>query len=207
MRDPYEVLGIDRNASKDDIKKAYRELAKKYHPDRYSDNPLNDLAEEKFREVKEAYDTLMNGANDSFGSSSSYNYNNSRYSSSSSSSEFTSVRSYIQVRRFQDAIRMLNGMSTKSGEWYYLMSVCLVGTGYTNQGFEYARTAVNMEPNNMEYRNHLTRLQNVQSGYQSRAYQYNRGGAGGNDTCGCCTQLICADCLCECLGGDLISCC
>ncbi len=204
MRDPYEVLGIDRNASRDEIKKAYRELAKKYHPDRYSDNPLNDLAEEKFREVKEAYDALMNGSKDSFGGSSGAGQSNY---SSSSSSEFISVRSYIQVRRFQDAIRLLNEMSNKSGEWYYLMSICLVGTGYTNQGFEYARTAVNMEPNNLEYRNHLARLQNVQSGYQSRAYQYNRGGVGGNDTCGCCSQLICADCLCECLGGDLISCC
>lgn len=103
---------------------------KKYHPDRYSDNPLNDLAEEKFREVKEAYDTLMNGSKDSFGGGSSYSQSNY---SSSSSSEFTSVRSYIQVRRFQEAMRLLNGMSNKSGEWYYLMSICLVGTGYTNQ--------------------------------------------------------------------------
>lgn len=206
MRDPYEVLGIDRNASRDEIKKAYRELAKKYHPDRYSDNPLNDLAEEKFREVKEAYDTLMNGSNSGFGGGSSYN-GSSSYSSSSSSSEFTSVRSYIQVRRFQEAMRMLNNMSNKSAEWYYLMSICLVSTGYTNQGFEYAKTAVNMEPSNLEYRNHLSRLQNVQSGYQSRAYQYNRGNAGNADACGCCSQLICADCLCECLGGDLIACC
>ncbi|QUH29558.1 J domain-containing protein [Vallitalea guaymasensis] len=201
MRDPYEVLGIERGASKDEIKKAYRELAKKYHPDRYADNPLNDLAEEKFREVQEAYESLMN-TND---------YTNSSYSSSNSgsgytSSEYMNVRSYIQVRRFQDAMNMLNAMSDKNAEWYYLMSICLVGTGYTNQGFEYARTAVNMAPNNIEYRNHLSRLQNVQNGYNTRAYQYNRGN-NNSDACGCCSQLICADCLCECLGGDLISCC
>jgi molecular chaperone DnaJ len=202
MRDPYEVLGINRTASKDEVKKAYRELAKKYHPDRYANNPLNDLAEEKFREIQEAYEVIMNGSN---------NYSNGSYNSSSnssnSSSEYTSIRSYIQVRRFQDAMNMLNTMSNKNGEWYYLMSICLIGTGYTNQGLEYARTAVNMEPNNMEYRNHLARLQNVRNGYNQRAYQYNRGNYNNNDTCGCCTQLICADCLCECLGGDLISCC
>lgn len=201
MRDPYEVLGIERGASKEEIKKAYRELAKKYHPDRYADNPLNDLAEEKFREIQEAYESLMNNNN----------YSNSSYSSGGQSSGYTSseymnIRSYIQVRRFQDAMNMLNNMSDKNAEWYYLMSICLVGTGYTNQGIEYARTAVNMAPNNMEYRNHMTRLQNVQNGYNTRAYQYNRG-ANNSDAMGCCSQLICADCLCECLGGDLISCC
>ncbi|WP_293756696.1 J domain-containing protein [Vallitalea sp.] len=201
MRDPYEVLGIERGASKDEIKKAYRELAKKYHPDRYADNPLNDLAEEKFREVQEAYESLMN--NNDYTSSS---YSSSNSSSGYTSSEYMNVRSYIQVRRFQDAMNMLNAMSDKNAEWYYLMSICLVGTGYTNQGFEYARTAVNMAPNNIEYRNHLTRLQNVQNGYNTRAYQYNRGN-NNSDACGCCSQLICADCLCECLGGDLISCC
>jgi molecular chaperone DnaJ len=195
MRDPYEILGIERGASKDEIKKAYRELAKKYHPDRYADNPLNDLAEEKFREVQEAYETLMNN-------NGNYNNSNSNYSSS----DYASIRSYIQVRRYQEAMNMLNNMSDRNAEWFYLMSICLIGTGYTNQGIEYARNAVNMEPNNIEYRNHLTRLQNVQNGYNSRAYQYNRGGHN-NDTCGCCSQLILADCCCECLGGDLISCC
>ena len=60
MKDPYKVLGIPTNASEAQIKEAYRELAKKYHPDKYQDNPLSELAEEKFQEVNEAYDMLMN---------------------------------------------------------------------------------------------------------------------------------------------------
>ena len=66
---PYEVLGISENASEEEIKKAYKELVKKYHPDKYQDNPLSELAEEKLQEVNEAYDMLMKK-----GGSSSYNY-------------------------------------------------------------------------------------------------------------------------------------
>ena len=66
MRDPYEVLGIQRGASKDEIKTAYRKLAKQYHPDMHVDNPLKELAQEKFIEVQEAYDKLMNGSSSSY---------------------------------------------------------------------------------------------------------------------------------------------
>jgi curved DNA-binding protein CbpA len=61
MKDPYEVLGVPHGASEDEIKKAYRELARKYHPDNYANNPLADLAQEKMKEINEAYATLMKG--------------------------------------------------------------------------------------------------------------------------------------------------
>ena len=57
--DPYEVLGVRQGASEEEIKAAYKELVKKYHPDKYQNNPLSDLAEEKLQEVNEAYDMLM----------------------------------------------------------------------------------------------------------------------------------------------------
>lgn len=60
MKDPYEVLGVPHGASEDEIKKAYRELARKYHPDNYVNNPLADLAQEKMKEINEAYATLTN---------------------------------------------------------------------------------------------------------------------------------------------------
>ena len=71
MTNPYEVLGVKQGSSKEDIKKAYRELAKKYHPDQYGDNPLKDLAEEKMQELNEAYDSLMKNANSSSSNGSS----------------------------------------------------------------------------------------------------------------------------------------
>ena len=61
MKDPYEVLGVPHGASQEQIKKAYRDLARKYHPDNYTDNPLADLAQEKMKEINEAYDTLTKG--------------------------------------------------------------------------------------------------------------------------------------------------
>ncbi len=204
MKDPYEILGLQRGASKDEVKSAYRKLAKKYHPDMNENNPLQDLAEEKFKEVQWAYDEIMNGTANSYES----NYNNSSYTNNSSynnngSGNIYSVRQYIQSGRFQDAIRILNGMPVRNAEWNYLMGVCYVNMGSIGQGIQFIKNAVNMDPGNFEYRNFYNQVANMQNAYTQRAYNYR----GGNSSADCCTQLICADCLCECLGGDLISCC
>ena len=61
IANPYEVLGVSPSASNDEVKRAYREMSRKYHPDSYVDNPLSGLAEEKFKEIQEAYDQIMNG--------------------------------------------------------------------------------------------------------------------------------------------------
>ena len=196
MKDPYEVLGISRGASKDDVKSAYRKLAKKYHPDMNENNPLKDLAEEKFKEIQWAYDEIMNGS-----SSNSYIYNNS--SSQDSSSSLFNVRQFIQTGRFNEAVRALNSIKIRNAEWNYLMGVCYVNMGSIGQGMQFVQNAVRMEPNNFEYKNFLNQILNMQQTYQNRAYNYHRG----SSSVDCCTQLICADCLCECLGGDLISCC
>lgn len=199
MRDPYEVLGLQRGASKDEVKSAYRKLAKKYHPDMNENNPLQDLAEEKFKEIQWAYDQIMNGSTGSY-----ENYgSNSSYNNSNNSGSLTSARQLIQTGRFQDAIRMLNGISVRNAEWNYLVGVCYVNMGSIGQGMQYIQNAVKMDPGNFEYRNFLNQILNTQNMYQQRAYNY----GGGNSSVDCCTQLICADCCCECLGGDLISCC
>lgn len=57
--DPYQVLGVSRDATDEEVKKAYRELSRKYHPDANANNPLKDLAEEKFKEVQAAYSQIM----------------------------------------------------------------------------------------------------------------------------------------------------
>ncbi|MDF2950269.1 MAG: dnaJ domain protein [Sedimentibacter sp.] len=198
MKDPYEVLGLQRGASKDEVKSAYRKLAKKYHPDMNENNPLQDLAEEKFKEIQWAYDEIMNG-----NTSSSYQGNSGNSSYEGGSSTLSSIRQLIQTGRFQEAIRALSGIPTRNAEWNYLMGVCYVNMGSIGQGVQYVQTAASMEPNNFEYKNFLNQILNMQNSYQNRAYNYR----GGSSSADCCTQLICADCCCECLGGDLISCC
>jgi DnaJ-class molecular chaperone len=197
MKDPYEVLGLQRGATKEEVKHAYRQLAKKYHPDMNVDNPLADLAEEKFKEVQQAYDDIMNGSTSSYQSSNGYNNNNSNGS-------FSAVRQQVNVGRYQDAIRALNNISDRNAEWNFLMGICYVNLGSTGQGVQFVQRAVSMDPSNVEYQNFLNQIMNMQRTYQNRTYNYGRGGSNSTD---CCTQLICADCLCECLGGDLISCC
>ena len=203
MRDPYEVLGIQRGASKDEIKAAYRKLAKQYHPDMHVDNPLKDLAQEKFIEVQEAYDQLTNASSSSYNSS-SYSSGSNTYSNSSSGSNFQTVRQYINFGNYQQAMYALDDINTRNGEWNFLMGVCYVNLGSAVKGMEFVKTAMRMEPNNIEYKNYLNQILNMQRAYQTRTYNYSRGG---NSDLSCCTQLICADCCCEMMGGDLIPCC
>lgn len=185
MKSPYEILGVRENATEAEVKEAYRELVKKYHPDSYANNPLADLAAEKLKEINEAYDAIMNGKA------------NSSYSGGSS---FNTVRNLLNMGNIIEAERMLMSMNNRNGEWNYLMGVLCLRKGWYDNARSYLQTAVTLEPNNMEYRNAYNSIMN-----QGNMYR-NMGGAN-NSTCDCCSQLIIADCCCECLGGDLISCC
>ena len=114
MKDPYSVLGVPSNASDEEVKKAYRNLARKYHPDAYADNPLSDLAEEKMQEINEAYDKIMDSRKSS--SSGSYggsyggnSYGGGSYSGNSGSSQYGDVRNLISSGRYEDAQEILDG--------------------------------------------------------------------------------------------------
>lgn len=206
MKDPYEILELKRGASKDEVKSAYRKLAKKYHPDMNENNPLQDLAEEKFKEIQWAYDEIMNGSSSSAGyGGNSYNSSNSGYAGGQGSTDLFSIRQQVNMGRYQDAIRSLNTVQTRGAEWNFLMGVCYVNVGSVGQGLQFVQRAVSMEPQNAEYQNFLNQIMNMQRNYNQNAYYY--GGGNRNSSADCCTQLICADCCCECMGGDLISCC
>lgn len=201
MKDPYEVLGISKGASQEEIKKAYRKLAKKYHPDNYANNPLSDLAEEKFKEINEAYEQLMNGAG-----SGSYQSASSSYQGEGGSGNFARIRNLIQMGQLDEAERQLDQIGTRSAEWFFLKGSLFMRRGWHQQGLNFIQQAVNMDPANPEYRAAL-------NNYVSRTQQYRNVGygmgrtSGGASACDCCQGLICADCCCECMGGDLISCC
>lgn len=201
MTNPYEVLGIKENATQDEIKKAYRELVKKYHPDRYVDNPLKDLAEDKLREINEAYDTLTKngGANNNYsGSSNSYN------SSYSGSADFQSVRMDISRGDLGSAERKLNAINSRNAEWNFLMGVVHLKKGWYDSANSYVSNACRMEPNNFEYRQVFNQLNRTQSSYRNTYYGQKNSN---DDMCNLCVNLWCLDSMCECMGGDLIGCC
>ena len=202
MNDPYKVLGVDKNASPEEIKKVYRALAKKYHPDNYANNPLSDLAEEKFKEINEAYEALCgSGASGATGSS----YSGSGNSYAGGAGNFAQIRNLINMNRVDEADTALDQIQNHNAEWFYLKGLVYMKRGWYTQGLNFIRQAVNLEPSNFEYR---ATLNNYIS--QTRQYQqggYNMGRMDSTSACNCCSNLICADCCCECMGGDLIPCC
>lgn len=203
MNDAYETLGVSRNASDEEIKKAYRELARKYHPDNYADNPLADLAAEQMKKINEAYDTIMNERKNG---SAKTNYGGGS-SSYSTSTEFADIRSMIQSGRLEEAQVLLDGVppQKRSAEWYFLNGSIQYRRGWFDRAYASFSAAYNMNPSNPEYREAFSRMQR-----QGTANPYRRSGqynSSENDVCDCCGSLICADCCCEAMGGDLISCC
>ena len=212
MRDPYEVLGVSRNASQEEIKKAYRELSRKYHPDSYANNPLADLAEEKFKEVQEAYQQIMNGQAESYsygGYSNTYQqntYQQTAYQQSGNGQMFADVRNMLNARRYHDALNVLRPMGNRTAEWHYCYAVASLGIGNNSDAMDHAQQAVNMEPGNTEYASFLRHLQNQNSRYQQRPVYQNRSGNNSCCTGDACCDLWLADTCCECMGGDICSC-
>lgn len=195
MRDPYTVLGVSSNASDQEIKKAYRELARKYHPDNYVDNPLADLAEEKMKEINEAYEAIQKQRSGGGGyqqqSSGGYRQQQQYSSSSSSNPTFARVRSMINLGDLNAAERLLQEVPQRSGEWYFLMGSIAYRRGWLDEAMQNYNLAVQMEPGNMEYRQALAMMQ--RGGQAYRPY----GAAGGMDSLDCCTTMLCLNCLCN----------
>ena len=205
---PYEVLGLKPGASQEEIKKAYRNLIKQYHPDQYGDNPLKNLAEEKMRENNKAYDMLTknngNSYNNSYSNSNNNTSNNSYSNYSNDSYSLSEIRRLILSRNFNEAERRLNSIQNRNAEWNFLYGLVLTNKGWFDAGLNHIQTAVNMDPNNFEYRQTLNSLHQRTSAYSGNYYR-TTGGSSAN-ACDCCMNLWCLDTMCECMGGDLIGC-
>ena len=207
MKDPYSILGVKRDATDEEVKNAYRALVRKYHPDNYADdNPLKELATEKMQEVNEAYDEIqrLRQGGGSSRSDSGYNHGGSGYG------PYVAIRNSLNARRFGEAERALFQIpdSERVAEWHYLYSIVLMQRGRVNDAMRELEVACDMDPSNMEYQRAKEMFNMQTRGYGSTYYP--GGGrpysSSTDDACNCCANLICLDCLCECLGGDLIRC-
>ena len=196
MTDPYKILGVSRDATEEEIKKAYRELAKKYHPDNYQGSGLEDLAAEKMKQINEAYDSILDERRGGRGSS-----------GSSRASTYPQIRKMINEGRYSEAELNLDAVnpSGRNAEWHYLKAILLLHRGWVYDALNHVDLACSMDPSNEEYRQLKTNLQRGAGAY-GRDYR-TQTGAQGCSGCDVCSALLCADCLCECCGGDLIPCC
>ena len=190
MRDPYSVLGVSQSASDDEIKKAYRELARKYHPDNYQNNPLADLAEEKMKEINEAYDTITKQRSGEMPRSGGYG--GGYQQGYASNPTYGRVRNLINVGDLTQVEQLLYQVGQKDGEWYFLSGSIAYRRGWLDEAMQNYTLAVQMDPNNMEYRQALTVMQRgSMGGYRPTGY------GGGIDSMDCCTTMMCLNCLCR----------
>ena len=218
MNDPYQILGVSENASDEDVKKAYRDLARKYHPDNYHDNPLADLAQEKMKEINAAYEEInkrrsgaapRGGSYGGYSSSGSYGPGSSRggsyqqygYSGGASSSVLQQVRIAIQTGDISRAEALLANYNDHNAEWNFLRGAVCYRRGWLDEAKRYYQTACQMDPGNPEYRQALEYME------QGTRQAYRPAGAPhGTDLCGgnLCLPLCCTYSLCN---GGWIFCC
>lgn len=215
MMDPYKVLGVTRSASQEEIKKSYRNLSRKYHPDANINNPNREEAEEKFKEIQQAYHQIMdereNGGfgygegsyyGSGFGSSSGYgSFSGFTGANDSSYEEYNmhliAASNYIANRYFKEALNVLNQMEEKNGRWYYLCAMANIGLGNNIIALEQARQAAGMEPGNMEFAALVRRLETGNIRYEDMQYSYDTPGEATGGLCMklCVTYAVCNCCL------------
>lgn len=224
MSDPYQVLGVPRGASDDEIKKAYRAMSRKYHPDANINNPKKDQAEARFKEVQQAYEQVMNEKEygESYGNGGSGNgggyggfggfggfgsYGGQQQQSAGESESDVHLRAaanYIQSGHYNEAMNVLSGISDRGALWYFYSASANSGLGNNVAALEHAREAVRREPDNMQYQMLLQRLEGGGSWYQQQQRSYGYPTMSGN---GLCMKLCIANLVCNmCCGGSGLCC-
>ena len=207
MTDPYEVLGVSSTASDEEIKKAYRNLARKYHPDNYHDNPLADLAQERMKEINEAYEMIQEqrrGRGPSGGSAGRYagGGNPYGYGGYAGNPNFMRIRMAITQGDLNLAEELLNAMSDHNAEWNFLKGSICFRRGWMDEAKRYVQTAVQMDPDNPEYQQALDKL-------EGRGTTYRPEGYGPVHTAGCdpgCMRCLGTWLCCNLLGGGGLYC-
>ena len=191
MNDPYQILNIPPTATDEEVKRAYRDLARKYHPDNYHDNPLADLAQEKMKEINEAYDQIQKQRKASSAAAQGYGgVSYGGYGGSAYGGGLQQVRLAIRRGDISLAERLLVAVGNHDAEWNFLMGVVCSRRGWMDEAKRYLETAVQMEPNNMEYSNALSAL--TGNGYRPEGFRTFRTGSFDDNTClRCCAAWSC----------------
>jgi len=209
MGDPYQVLGVSRDASMDDIKKAYRKLSRIYHPDANVNNPNREQAEEKFKQIQEAYQKIVyerehpyssGTAGSGWGGFGGFGNQRAAGSDDQESIELQAAANYINNRHFREAMNVLGNLSNRNGRWYFLHALANAGLGNNISAEEDVQRAMELEPNNMQYRQLYQTLQNGGNWYESMGNGYGFGGrpiAHSN----CCVDMILLNLFCNCCCG------
>ncbi len=218
MQDPYAVLGLSPDASDEDVKRAYRKLAKKYHPDV---NPGDEMAARKMNEVNEAYDRIKNptsyqtpsgGGGGAYGGNTYTGYGDpftAWYEAQrkaqeeyerSIPSEIRAAKHFLQLRRYSDALQALAGMkeSDRTAQWYYYSALANSGLGNRMLAVDHAKRACQMEPSNVQYRQVLEQLEQHGTVYQQSRQGFNLSNVGLG-------QLCLPLCICMACGGGRCS--
>ena len=211
MRDPYQVLGVPSTATDDEVKKAYRDLARKYHPDNYHDNPLADLAQERMKEINEAYETIQSqrkaarnggysGAAGYGGYSQGYgqSYGGTGYSSAygTGATRLQRIRMAISQGDLNLAEELLNAQTDHDAEWNFLKGVICTRRGWLDEARRYYQTAVQMEPDNAEYQRALDMSEGRQNAYRPNGYgSVTTGSCDNNDCLRLCGISLCCNAL------------
>ena len=203
--DPYQILGVDRNATDEEIKRAYRKLAKQYHPDA---NPGDEYAAKKMQEINDAYDRIRNPEKyqgPSSSGSQGYNpyggygynpfggyYQQQSYRQKYTDSHLQAAYNYILYRRYREALNVLGQFEgSKGAAWYYLSALANQGVGNQVTALEHMRKAVSMEPDNQEYLNALDRMEQVGDTYRRQAGNFRGFDLGMNPCATLCLCMLC----------------
>ncbi len=203
--DPYKVLGVTPQTNDDDVKRAYRELARKYHPDNYINNPLADLAEARMKEINEAYDMIMNERSGRGQGAAGAGARQQQYGGGYSSQQrtytganaalYSQVRQAINQGNLGMAEALLQRAGARDAEWFYLMGTVYYRKGWYDEAGRAYTQACQMDPSNSEYRTALNNL-NMSGGYGGYRPMAEA------SMCDFCLQMaVCNCCLNACCGG------
>lgn len=156
MTDPYKILNISENASDEEVRKAYRELAKKYHPDKYANSPLAEQASEKMKEINAAYEQIIEERKNNTSPDSrraDYAKAERQRKDAQKKSYYYHIRSMMKEGRNNEAETLLQKVSpiNREAEWFFLMALISLDKGHLEEANNYIETACNMEPYQQEY--------------------------------------------------------